>query len=72
MCIFLAVFYAVNYLNAGAQSQPQNTESQPQSNPLESLEGPELVIPESPIGTLGLISALAAGFGIFAIMKKRK
>lgn len=44
--------------------------SQPQATPPPS-EAPELVIPEAPLGILGLISALAAGFGIFAMTKKR-
>ena len=34
-------------------------------------EGPGLVVPENPIGTLGLISGLAAAFVVFAIAKKR-
>ena len=51
----------------------ENTEdNQLQSNPHENPEEPQLVIPESPIGTLGLVNALAAGFGMFAILKKRR
>jgi len=69
VCIsqILVVSYNLHYNNIAKSS-----ESQPQSNPPDLPEGPGFVIPESPIGTLGLISALAAGFGMFAIMKKRK
>ena len=69
VCIsqILVVSYNLHYNNIAKSS-----ESQPQNNPPDLPEGPEFVIPESPIGTLGLISALAAGFGMFAIMKKRK
>ena len=74
-CIILAVFY-MGYHNIGknAENQPQKIppETQPQDNPPDLPEGPEFVVPESPIGTLGLISALATAFGIFAITKKRK
>ena len=66
--IALVAFYFMNYRNIS-----ENTEdNQPQSNPPENTEEPQLVIPENPIGTLGLISALAAGFGMFAIMKRRR
>ena len=66
--IALVAFYFMNYRNIS-----ENTEdNQPQSNPPENTEEPQLVILENPIGTLGLISALAAGFGMFAIMEKRK
>lgn len=65
--IVLVASYSMNYRNI-----PKNTEdNQPQNNPPENTEEPQLVIPESPIGALGLISALAAGFGMFIIMKKR-
>jgi hypothetical protein len=45
-------------------------EDEPQSNTLPS-EGPEFVVPESPMGTIGLISALAAASAIFALKKKK-
>jgi len=67
-CIILVVSYTILYYNT-AQSTEEN---QPQDNTPESPEGPQLVVPESPVGTLGLISALAAGFGIFTITKKRR
>ena len=67
-CIILVVSYTVLYYNTAQSTE----ESQPQNNPPENSEGPQLVIPESPVGTLGLIGALAAGFGTFTIMKKRR
>lgn len=66
--IVLVASYFMNYRNV-----PEGSENnQPQNNPSEDTEEPQLVIPESPIGTLGLISALAAGFGMFTIMKKKR
>jgi len=66
LCLALVLSYTlINYNPA------QNTEvNQPQSTPPPS-EGPELVIPEAPLGILGLISALVVAFGIFAMAKKR-
>ena len=38
----------------------------------ENLDGqPEFVIPESPVGTLGIVATLAAALGMFVIGKKR-
>ncbi len=48
----------------------KSVESSPQNNPPEIPEGPEFVIPESPLGTLALISAFSAAFGVFALSKK--
>ena len=67
VCIILAVSYFVSYSDV-----PGNTESPPQNNPSDIPEGPEFVIPESPVGTLGLIGVLAAALGTFAIANKRK
>jgi hypothetical protein len=66
LCLALVLLYTlINYNPA------QNTElSQPQSTPPPS-EEPELTIPEVPLGILGLISAFATAFGIFAMAKKR-
>jgi hypothetical protein len=66
-CIIAVVFTAVYYNTAETAE-----ENPPQGNPPENPEEPQLVVPESPIGTLGLISALAAGFGTFTIIKKRR
>lgn len=66
--IVLVASYSMNYRNIPESSE----DNQPQNNPPENTEEPQLVIPESPIGTLGLISALAAGFGMFALLKKRR
>ena len=67
ICLAIVLFYAI-YGN----NMVQNTgENQPESNSPPS-EEPEFVVPESPLGVLGLISALSAGFGMFRIMKKRR
>lgn len=69
VCLSLILVVSYNlYYNGVAK----NSESQPQDNPSDLPEGPEFVIPEGPIGTLGLVSALAAAFGIFAVANKRK
>jgi len=69
VCLSLILVVSYNlYYNGVAK----NSESQPQVNPSDLPEGPEFVIPEGPIGTLGLVSALAAAFGIFAVANKRK
>ena len=69
VCLSLILVVSYNlYYNGVAK----NSESQPQDNPSDLPEGPEFVIPEGPIGTLGLVSALAAAFGIFAVASKRK
>jgi hypothetical protein len=67
ICSAVVFFYAIK-----GNNMAQNTgENQPESNSPPS-EEPEFVVPESPLGTLALISALAAGFGIFIIKNKRK
>jgi len=67
VCIILAVSYILNYYN-----KAKSSEGQPENTPTETQEGPEFVVPESPIGILGIISALAVAFGLFAVAKKRK
>ena len=79
ICIILIVSYTILHYNAAKiteENQPQDNPADnpevPQDNPADNPEGPLLVIPETPVGTLGLISALAGGFGTFTIMKKRR
>jgi hypothetical protein len=67
-CIIVVISFAAIYYNTSGNPE----ETQPQGSSPENAEGPLLVIPESPTGTLGLISALAAGFGMFTIVKKRR
>ena len=61
----LAYFYTTNYYNTTEYTEGD----EPKDNPPET-PGPLLVVPESPLGILGVISALAAGFAIYTIMKK--
>lgn len=66
ICVAIILSYLLINYNGRSQS--------PEENPSESTStppGPVLVIPEVPLGILGSISALAIGFGIFIIMKKR-
>ena len=65
VCISQILLFSSTFNGIG-----KNVESPPQSNPPEIPEGPEFVIPESPLGTLALISALAAAFGVFALAKR--
>lgn len=65
-CVISVVIYYMNYGNL-----PQNEGNQPLSDP-NTPEGSVFVIPESPLGTLGLISALAAALGLFALGKKKQ
>lgn len=69
VCISLILIVAYNL---GYNGIAKNSENQPQNGSPDLPEGPEFVIPESPIGTLGLISALVAAFWMFAIANKRK
>jgi cytoskeletal protein RodZ len=48
--------------------QSSETSSQSQPEP----PGPVFVIPESPLGTLGLFGVAAVAFGLFALRKKAK
>jgi len=66
VCIILAISYTLNFYKA------KSSNGQPENPPAENPEGPEFMVPESPIGILGIISALAAAFGVFAVAKKRK
>jgi cytoskeletal protein RodZ len=51
-------------------SSQQSSETTAQSQPEPS--GPVFVIPESPLGTLGLFGVAALAFGLFALRKKAK
>ena len=67
LCLAILLIYAFNYSN------------QPTANatPDETLENnddgndPVFVIPENEFGTIGLISGLAAAFGVFAVTRKK-
>lgn len=70
--IFLAIAYLATtnyYVRAHTTEYTEGDE--PEDN-LPEIPGPLFVVPESPLGTLGLISALAAGFAIYTIIKKSR
>lgn len=50
-----------------AKSEPLS-----QSDIAEAPSGSLLVVPESPIGTLGVLAVLGAAFGLFVTIKRRK
>jgi len=53
-------------------SPKTETSTQPNTNGGTTNDGNLFVIPESPVGTLGLVSAVAIAFGLFALLKKRE
>jgi len=67
VCIAIILAYTIcNY----SFLTPKTQENQPQNPPPS--EGPELEVPESPLGTIGLITAIAVAFGLFAVVKQKK
>jgi len=68
VCVAIVLLYLINRYTT-AQSIAQNN---PPQNNSPSPEGNLLVVPESQLGTAGLISALAASLAIFIMMKKGK
>lgn len=54
-----------------ANNQPTNDQPTNNNNNGTSNDHPDLVLPESPIGTVGMISAFIVGFGVFVLPKKR-
>jgi len=70
VCISQILLFSFGYFNTSGGGV--SSEEPPQNNPPEIPESPVFVVPESPIGTLGLTIALAAAFGVFAVVKKRK
>jgi len=67
VCIATILAYAIYNYSALTLSTQEN---QPQNPPPS--EGPELEVPESPLGTIGLITAITAAFGLFAVIKQKK
>ncbi len=71
--IALTLLYILDGSRLPQDTTPQTTEGdQTQNNPPENIESPEFVIPENPLGTLGLISATAMGFGVFTLISRRR
>jgi len=67
LCISAIILFVATFSStqAGIIEQPQgNTDTKP---PAETF-----VVPENPLGILGLMSALAVAFGIFNFKKKRQ
>ena len=69
VCVLLILIAAYN-INTNT---PKTSENPPPNNsPEENLPESIFVIPENPVGTLGLISAIATALAVFAIANKRK
>jgi hypothetical protein len=56
---------------SAAVATPDNLLSENPGNP-QSSDAPVFVIPENPLGTIGLISGLVVAFGIFALRKRQE
>ena len=69
VCIILVVLRA-RYV--GSDPLDQRPKDQPQQDPLELPDGPVFVVPESPLGVLGVILALVIAFGISAKAKSMR
>lgn len=71
ICVALTLIIALNMLNASPQTQDN---SQP-TTPITSATTPDetvFVVPENPVGTVGIVTAIAAAFTLFTAIKKRK
>ena len=70
--IFVGIImtFVLNLSNhpSAAVATPDNL---PSENP-ENSDAPVFVIPENPLGSIGLISGLAVAFGIFALRKRQE
>lgn len=72
ICLISIVAFAYNLT---VQSTPtDNTGPENETPPnTEILDRDELfVVPESPLGTLGLVSTAAIAFGLYALKKRKK
>jgi hypothetical protein len=72
--LLLSLYSFNSSVAKGTQNPSQNGPTDLPEGPTEPElpQNPLLVVPEISIGTLGLISAFAAAFGMFALMHKRK
>ena len=69
ICAGIILIYALNFANQ--PSAAAETPSEPTSDNSDNPDGPLFVIPESPLGTLGLFSGVAAAFVIFGVIRKK-
>jgi hypothetical protein len=66
----LLMLYRLNFAQNSAAKDSE--EIQPQNDTQDKPKGPILVVPENPLGIIGLMTAFAAGLGIFGITKKKE
>ena len=69
IALILAVFTAVSYFSQSNSSTVLEETPQP-TEPPETPNNPELVVPEAPLGTLTLFGAMAAGWAAFMLKKR--
>ena len=68
----VAFFTATSHTNNQSTKETDNANNQPTNDANTTPKGQLLVVPESPLGTIGSIAAAASGLGIFVFFKKRK
>lgn len=51
---------------------PNNNEIPPANGSSDNTNVPKFVVPENPLGTLGIVAAFAAAVGAFGLLKKGK
>lgn len=78
LIILLSIFGNMNAMNTPQENNTQNIqdtqetqETENQDNIDQKPERPELVIPENPIGTLGLMFASIISLGLFLTTRKK-
>ena len=72
ICVAIILAYTMN-LNSASPNTPENQSgNHSETSEQETPEGPMFVVPENPLGTLGLISAFVVAFGVFALKKKAR
>lgn len=67
--VSLAIIFGFNLNEAKEGKSQQNLPEE--QNPPET-PSPQLVIPQTPLGTIGVFSAIAIALGCYLMIKKRK
>jgi len=68
----LSALYVLNYRTPAQTTLANPPTNDNPTNDTDKPKSPVLVVPENPIGTIGMLTALMAGFGLFIITKKKK
>jgi hypothetical protein len=74
ICLIISITTIIalsNQPSGTIQNTGQIDDTSKVPEPTKEPDGPLFVVPESSLGTLGLVSALMAAFGLFAIKNKK-